>query len=179
VSGHALFGTVIGPCGVAWSDAGIRGLCLPEASASHTRERLGRHWPATQAASPPAAVQRAILDICALLRGESRDLLDVVLDMREIAPFNRRVYEIARHIPPGRTLTYGDIAERLGDASLARPVGHALGRNPFPIVVPCHRVLAAGGKAGGFSAPGGLRTKLRLLSIERARLGAEPDLFDA
>jgi methylated-DNA-[protein]-cysteine S-methyltransferase len=98
--------------------------------------------------------------------------------MTDVPAFNRRVYEIAREIPAGATLTYGEIATRLGDPRAARDVGEALGKNPFPIVVPCHRVLAAGGKSGGFSAPGGAATKLRMLSIERAQTGAAPTLFD-
>ena len=129
-------------------------------------------------ASPPPEVQHAIDDICALLRGEPRDLLDVQLDLREIPDFHRRVYDIARHIAPGATLSYGDVAQRLGEPGAARAVGQALGRNPFPIVVPCHRVLAAHAQAGGFSAPGGVATKLKLLTIERARFGSEPGLFD-
>jgi methylated-DNA-[protein]-cysteine S-methyltransferase len=123
-------------------------------------------------------VQRVIDDIVALLQGEAIDLSEVALDMSRVDEFERRVYEVARTIQPGATLTYGEIATRLGDRSLARDVGQAMGRNPFPIVVPCHRVLAAGGKAGGFSANGGLSTKLRMLTIERARTSDAPTLFD-
>src|SRR5262249_5102411 len=116
--------------------------------------------------------------IVALLGGERSDLSTAVLDMEPVEPFERRVYEIARTIGPGATLPYGEIATRLGDAALARDVGQALGHNPFPLIVPCHRVLGAGGKAGGFSANGGVTTKLRLLSIERARTSEQPTLFD-
>ena len=91
--------------------------------------------------------------------------------------FDRRVYEIARGIPPGRVLTYGEIASRLGTDN-ARAIGQALGRNPFAIIVPCHRVVAAGGKLGGFSAHGGATTKRRLLAIEDARRDESPTLFD-
>jgi methylated-DNA-[protein]-cysteine S-methyltransferase len=98
--------------------------------------------------------------------------------MDALPEFDRRVYEVARGIAPGATLSYGEIAARLGERGLARDVGQALGRNPFPIIVPCHRVLAAGGKAGGFSANGGVTTKLRLLTIERARTSDAPTLFD-
>jgi methylated-DNA-[protein]-cysteine S-methyltransferase len=122
-------------------------------------------------------VQRAIDDIVALLAGERRDLNHVRVDIADVPDFNRRVYDIARTIPPGATLSYGEIAERLGDKMLARDVGQAMGQNPVPIIVPCHRVLAAGGKMGGFSAPGGTKTKLRLLEIERAQPGG-PTLFD-
>jgi methylated-DNA-[protein]-cysteine S-methyltransferase len=128
--------------------------------------------------SAPPDVQDAIDGIVALLRGEASDLSEVVLVMEGLLEFERLVYEAARTIPPGATLTYGELAQRLGDAGLARAVGRALGRNPFPIIVPCHRVVAAGGRAGGFSAPGGVAAKLRLLNIERARTSAAPALFD-
>ena len=112
-----------------------------------------------------------------MLSGEPRDLNYVTIDAADVADFNRRVYAVARTIPAGSTLSYGEVAARLGDRMLARDVGQALGENPTPIVVPCHRVLGAGGKPGGFSAPGGIDTKLRLLTIEGAHLG-EPILFD-
>jgi methylated-DNA-[protein]-cysteine S-methyltransferase len=111
------------------------------------------------------------------LRGEPSDLSDVTIDVDKVPEFNRKVYDIARSIPPGATLTYGEIAERLGDKLLARDVGQALGQNPIPLIVPCHRVLAAGGKTGGFSAPGGVVSKLRLLTIEGAQPNG-PTLFD-
>ena len=114
----------------------------------------------------------------ALLQGEASDLTSVELDMARVPPFDRRVYEVARTIPPGSTLTYGEIATRLGERRLAREVGQALGQNPFAIVVPCHRVVAAGGKVGGFSARGGIRTKLRMLAIEGAPAAGLLPLFD-
>jgi methylated-DNA-[protein]-cysteine S-methyltransferase len=99
--------------------------------------------------------------------------------MARVSDFERQVYAIARKIPPGETLTYGDIAEKLGDKLLSRDVGQAMGKNPFPIVVPCHRVVAANGKLGGFSAAGGVDTKLKMLAIEGAAVGGQPDLFAA
>jgi methylated-DNA-[protein]-cysteine S-methyltransferase len=176
--GFTLFETDIGPCGIAWGERGVIAVQLPEADAARTRARLVRRCPDAREAPPPTDVSRAIDGIVALLRGEARDLSGVALDMGRIEEFDRRVYEIARTIPAGATLSYGEIAVRLGGRELARDVGQALGRNPFPIVVPCHRVLAAGGKAGGFSANGGVTTKLRLLTIERARTSAAPTLFD-
>lgn len=122
-------------------------------------------------------MRRAVDDIVGLLGGEARDLRYVEIDIHGVPEFNRRVYAIARTIPFGATLSYGEIAERLGDRMLAREVGQALGQNPMPIIIPCHRVLAAGGKIGGFSAPGGADTKLRLLAIEGAQPGG-PTLFD-
>lgn len=129
-------------------------------------------------ASPTPEVQKAIDALAALLRGEASDLSAVTLDMRRVPPFHRRVYEVARTIPPGSTLSYGEIAARLGGFEAARAVGQALGRNPFPIIVPCHRVVAARGQIGGFSAPGGVTTKLRLLAIEGAQSSAQLSLFD-
>jgi methylated-DNA-[protein]-cysteine S-methyltransferase len=136
-----------------------------------------RRFAGAQEAKPPVHVQQAIDGVVALLRGEKRDLNDVTIDTEDLPEFNRRVYVIARTIPPGSTLTYGEIAERLGDKLLAREVGQALGQNPIPLIVPCHRVLAAGGKTGGFSAPGGVVSKLRLLTIEGAQPNG-PTLFD-
>jgi methylated-DNA-[protein]-cysteine S-methyltransferase len=175
---YTLFNTAIGVCGIAWGDHGIAGVQLPEADERKTRARLMRRNPQARDAPPPAEVQRTIDGIIALLRGERGDLSAAALDMERVEPFERRVYEIARTIAPGATLSYGEIATQLGDAALARDVGQALGRNPFPLIVPCHRVLAAGGKAGGFSANGGVTTKLRLLTIERARTSDVPTLFD-
>ena len=172
----ALFDTVIGWCGVAWSERGIVGVQLPEGGEQATRSRLRRRFPDAGEAVPPAPVQHVISQIVALLDGERPDLRQAVLDPAAVPDFNRRVYDVARSIPAGSTWTYGEVAERLGDHSLARDVAQALGQNPFPIIVPCHRVMAAGGKTGGFSAPGGVRTKLRLLSIERAQPGG-PALF--
>jgi methylated-DNA-[protein]-cysteine S-methyltransferase len=170
-SGFALFATAIGHCGIVWSERGIAGVQLPEGGEGATRRRVQRRFPAAHAAAPPPDVQRVIDDIVALLAGEPRDLSGVKLDTGAVSDFQHRVYAAARAIPAGSTLSYGEIAERLGGRLLARDVGEALGQNPFPIIVPCHRVMAAGGKMGGFSAPGGVRTKLRLLSIEGAQPG--------
>ena len=173
----AVFETAIGPCAVAWGSRGILAVLLPERSERATRARLLRKVPDALEAPPPPDVRRAVDGIVALLAGEARDLSGVALDMEEVPAFNRRVYEVARTIGQGRTLSYGEIARRLGDPGLARDVGQALGQNPFPIVVPCHRVLAAGGKLGGFSARGGAATKLRLLEIEGALEVEAPTLF--
>ena len=175
--GFALFDTAVGCCGVVWSGRGIVGVQLPERSEDATRNRVRRRFPAARGTAPPAAVQRAIDDMVALLKGEPRDLGGVTIDLRGVPDFHRRVYAAARTFGPGATATYGEIGERLGDRNLARDVAQALSQNPCPIIVPCHRVMAAGGKTGGFSAPGGVRTKLRLLSIEGAQYGA-PMLFD-
>ncbi len=172
--GFALFDTPIGRCGIAWSSRGIAGVQLPEGSDDATRARLLRQFPDAREGRPPPHAEAARDGIVALLRGERRDLGTLALDLEDLPPFHRRVYEVARAIPPGATLSYGEVAARLGAHGAARAVGQALGRNPFPIVVPCHRVLAAGGRVGGFSANGGAATKLRLLAIEGVRLDAVP-----
>jgi len=174
----ALFDTPVGACALVWGDRGLIGVLLPESSEAATRLRVRRRYADAVEAAPPPELQRVIERIHGLLNGARDDLEDVALDLREIPPFHRRVYEIARAIHPGQTRSYGEIANALGEPQAARAVGQALGANPFPIIVPCHRVLAAGSKAGGFSAPGGTRTKLRLLEIERAPLGGTPGLFD-
>ena len=180
-SGLALFDTAIGRCGVVWGDAGLRGVQLPEADDARTRARLAQKAPGACDSAMPEKVRRACEAMTALLDGEAIDLAFVALDMSGIPDFNHAVYDIARAIMPGETLTYGDIATKLGDKLLSRAVGKALGENPFPIVVPCHRVLAANGKTGGFSANGGVTTKFRMLAIERARIARNDDtpmLFD-
>jgi methylated-DNA-[protein]-cysteine S-methyltransferase len=178
--GHsfAIFDTAIGRCGIVWGALGITGVQLPMGSEDKTRTRIRQGHGELAEAPPPAAVQSAIEGIVELLAGKPNDLADVVLDLDGVPDFNRGVYDIARGIPPGQTLTYGDIAKRLGGVELSRDVGQALGRNPCPIVVPCHRVLAAGGKPGGFSANGGVVTKLKMLEIEGAPVNYTPSLFD-
>jgi methylated-DNA-[protein]-cysteine S-methyltransferase len=177
--GFALFDSPIGTCGVAWNDNGIAGMQLPAADADRTRAHVRRRWPSAIEAPPPAGVRRAIERVLALLDGAKDDLADIPLDLGDASEFNRRVYEVARAIPPGQTMTYGEIGRRLGvGPERAREIGQAMGSNPIPIIVPCHRVLAASGRMGGFSAPGGVATKRRMLEIERAAaVGAGP-LFD-
>ena len=176
--GFTLFDTPIGRCGIAWNEAGVAAVTLPEGREADTRARILKKCPDAHEAAPPPPVRRAIEDIVALLRGQATDLSAIVLDMTQVPPFHRRVYEYARTIGPGATLSYGEIATRIDSAGSARAVGQALGRNPFPIIVPCHRVLAAGGKLGGFSAKGGITTKLQLLTIEGAHAPEAPGLFD-
>lgn len=176
--GHCLFDTAIGPVGIAWGERGIVAVNLPEPSPAATRRRLlARHADAVEA-EPPRAIRAVIDRIVALIAGEPVDLSDSPLDRSGLPDFNARVYDVALSILPGETLTYGEVARRIGEPGAAQAVGQALGRNPWPIIVPCHRVLAAGGRTGGFSANGGVDTKLKLLSIERARTAEAPTLFD-
>jgi methylated-DNA-[protein]-cysteine S-methyltransferase len=174
----ALFETAIGRCGIVWSQRGVVAVRFPEQGENAIRNRIARRFPQAHEAAPSEKTQRAIDDIVALLKGKQRDLKHIEIDLGDAPDFNRRVYEVARAIPPGKTLSYGEVAERLGDRNLARDVAQALGQNPVPIIVPCHRVMAAGRKTGGFSAPGGVQTKLKLLSIEGAQLEEAPMLFD-
>ena len=165
-SAYTLFDTAIGLCGIAWGDRGVIGVQLPETGGeARTRARVLRRFPDAREAAAPPDVRDAIDGIVDLLRGKASDLSTVSLDMDGVPEFNRRVYEVARTIPAGETLTYGEVAARLGDRGAARDVGRALGQNPFALIVPCHRVLAAS-DVGGFSAGGGVTTKLRLLTIE-------------
>ncbi|HET7882424.1 MAG TPA: methylated-DNA--[protein]-cysteine S-methyltransferase [Acetobacteraceae bacterium] len=175
--GAAFFETAIGLCGIVWNPRGIAGVQLPERDERATRSRLLRRFPEASEDAPPEPVRQAIDGIRGLLSGEAADLTAVALDLERMPPFHQRVYAVARGIAAGSTLSYGEIAERLGDKSLARDVGQAMGENPWPIIVPCHRVLAANGNVGGFSAAGGVTTKLRLLNIEHAQPGEAPTLF--
>jgi len=177
---YALFPTPLGFCGIAWSQQALTCVQLPEADEAATRRRMTCRFPELAEAPPPPFVLDAIAAITALLEGhpgEPRDLTHLPLDMAGVPPFHQRVYELARRIPPGETLTYGEVAQRLGEPGAARAVGQALGANPFAPVVPCHRVLGAQTGTGGFSAHGGLLTKLKMLEIEGARFGG-PGLFD-
>ncbi len=182
--GCAVFDTEIGTCGIVWNGRGIAGVQLPEATAAATRSRMLRKFPGAAVATPPPQVERAIDAIRALLRGEraevgeGRTLSEVALDLEDVPEFARSVYDVTRTIAPGRTLTYGEIAKRVGIPRDAREVGKALGDNPFPIIVPCHRVVAADGRMHGFSGSGGVKTKLRLLEIEGYEPIPGPSLFD-
>ncbi len=170
---YTLFQTALGTCGIAWGDDGIVALQLPEETAGATAARLLRGERAARAQLPAPSIQRTIDDITALLTGEPRDLQHATLAMTRLPAFHQRVYAIVRQIPPGHTRSYGEVAALCGRRHAARAVGQAMARNPFPIIVPCHRVLAAHGRSGGFSAHGGVTTKLRLLAIERAALGGK------
>jgi methylated-DNA-[protein]-cysteine S-methyltransferase len=175
---YALFDTPVGRCAIAWGEGGIAAVQLPERNEAAARARLAKRFPGVTESAPTGAIQVAIDDIVAMLQGKPADLSRIGLDMERISPFYRRVYEAAREIAPGTTLSYGELAQKIGSPGAARAVGQALGRNPFPIVVPCHRVLAAGGKVGGFSADGGIVTKLRLLRLERVHAADHQDQFE-
>jgi methylated-DNA-[protein]-cysteine S-methyltransferase len=144
----------------------IVGLQLPEARVADTRARIRDRFDGADEVAPPPSVEQVIDAVDASLRGESDDLADVPLALDDVPPFARRVYEVVRTIPAGETLSYGEVAVAVGSPGAARAVGQALGRNPFPVVVPCHRVLAAGGRIGGFTARGGTSIKAAMLAAE-------------
>jgi len=173
---YCLFETAIGACGVAWSECGVTRLQLPERSRSATERRLwggSAHGSAgvPPSAVPPSAVRAAIRLLERCFAGEPVDLSGVALDLSGVSPFHRKIYDAARALAWGKTATYGELAQRAGARDAARAVGQAMGKNPVPIIIPCHRVLAAGGKIGGFSAHGGASTKQRLLALEGVHLG--------
>jgi methylated-DNA-[protein]-cysteine S-methyltransferase len=175
---YTIFDTGIGRCGIAWGDAGIVGVQLPEAREIETRKRLFHLYPAAREMRPPLNIELAIEGVCALLRGAPCDFSDVTLDMGGIHVFNQRVYQITRAIPRGETRTYGEVAARLGASGAVHSVAQAIARNPFVIIVPCHRVLEAGGYPDKISPHGGVISKRRLLSIEGAGNPGSKTLFD-
>lgn len=177
-TGFAVFDTAIGPCGIAWGPRGITAMNLPEETADEVREALGRAQPGVSEAIPPDPVRGVIDRVRSVVAGDSvDDLADVPLDMSALSGFLQRVYAVTRTIAPGHTLTYGQVAERVGSPGAARAVGRAMGANPFPIIVPCHRVLGADGSIGGFSAHGGAATKRRMLLAEGVGEAEGPALF--
>ena len=175
---YTIFDTAIGRCGIAWAQSGIVGVQLPEAREIETRKRLFQLYPNARETRPPPNAEVAIEGIVALLRGEMSDFSDVTLDMGGIHAFDQRVYQIARRIPRGETLTYNEIAVHMGASGAVRSVAHAILRNPFVIIVPCHRVLEAGGYADKISPHGGQISKRRLLSIEGTGSPSSKTLLD-
>jgi methylated-DNA-[protein]-cysteine S-methyltransferase len=173
----SLFPTPLGDCGIAWSEDVVVATCLPDNNSADTTDRLVARTGATRG-EPSLAIRQAITSITTLLEGARTDLTFITCDFSRIDSFATKVYTIARAIPAGETLTYGAIAEQIGDKQLAQAVGRVLGRNPFPIIVPCHRIIGANGKLTGFSANGGVQTKLKMLTIEGARIGVSLGLFD-
>lgn len=172
---YYLFETPIGACGIAWretADSGsqtvVTAVQLPEATRQATESRIARKFGSNRASAPPPEIAAVIEKIRLHLGGEVQDLRTVAVDLSDATPFFRQIYEATREIPPGQTRTYGEIAKAVGQPAAAQEVGQAMAKNPVPIIVPCHRVSAAGGKLGGFSAPGGPATKARLLALEGA-----------
>jgi len=173
---YTFFETTLGRAGLAWSDAGVYAVAFPGYALEKMRARFRRHAPdAEETADPPEKIRRLIADMIALFKGEPKNIAYAELDLSAAPEFDRSVWHETLKISPGDIKTYGDVARGLGDISLSRRVGQALGRNPVPIIVPCHRVVGADGAMTGFSAPGGAEAKRKLLKIEGA---LEPELFD-
>lgn len=174
---YCLFETPLGACGIAWretpesgSQAVVTAVQLPEPTSQATESRIARKAGSNQRSAPPPEIVAIIEKIRKHLQGEMQDFRSVALDLENVEPFFRQIYEATRQIPSGQTRTYGEIAKAVGQPAAAQEVGQAMAKNPVPIIVPCHRVAAAGGKLGGFSAPGGPATKAKLLAIEGAQV---------
>jgi methylated-DNA-[protein]-cysteine S-methyltransferase len=172
---YCLFETAIGACGIAWRESADSSshpvvvlLQLPEATSRLTESRIRRNSGSHQPSAPPPCIAEVIEKIRRHLQGQVQDFRDVAVDLDGVSAFASQVYEAARQIPPGQTRTYGEIAKALGQPAAAQEVGQALSKNPIPLIIPCHRVSAAAGKLGGFSAPGGRATKAKLLALEGA-----------
>jgi methylated-DNA-[protein]-cysteine S-methyltransferase len=175
---HHIFDTAIGPCGVAWNARGLTGVQLPEKDRATTERRLAAKAGSAGTAEPPPSVATIVADIQRYLAGEQVDFSAVAVDLDALDPYRQKLYGAMRSLAWGHTTTYGELAKQLGatDWEGARDVGEAMGRNPVPVVIPCHRVLAAGGKLGGFSAHGGAKTKAKLLALEGVHLDGGPRL---
>lgn len=172
---YALFETAFGCAAIAFGPRGVLAVSFPSTD-DDARRRILRRAKGAKEAPPEGEIAALVDDIAALFRGEPRDFSSARLDLDGIDDFERRVYGRTRAIPIGAVSTYGEIARALGDVALSQRVGQALGRNPFPVIVPCHRVIGADGRMTGFSAPGGTSAKRRLLKLEGA---LTPDLFDS
>jgi methylated-DNA-[protein]-cysteine S-methyltransferase len=173
--GQLVFETALGFVGIAWSARGLTRLSLfqrERASVERRIERLG--VAAGSDGNPPGWVAALVRDIKAYAQGEAIDFAGVPVDLAGVGDFRLAIYEAARKLAYGETTTYGELAKRAGHPGLPRETGQALGANPVPLVIPCHRILAAGGKIGGFSAPGGSTTKERMLALEGVRVGPPP-----
>lgn len=173
---YHLFDTAIGRCGIAWSDRGVTRFQLPMSDPNATEQRIGRN---ATPQIPPPAIAAAIEEAKRYFAGERIDFSTVPVDLGRVEPFQRSIYDALRKVGFGETVTYGELAKRAGVTApqAAQDVGVAMARNPVPLIIPCHRVLAAGGKIGGFSAPGGAETKQRMLALEGVFPGNQPRLL--
>ena len=172
--GHAVFETVLGFMGIAWSEKGLTRLCLPQKSRDSIERRLLRFDGAIMSGESPQWVRDLIEGIKAYTAGETVAFDQVPVDLRGVDDFRHAIYDAARKLAFGEVTTYGELAKRAGHPGLARETGAALGANPVPLVIPCHRIMAAGGKIGGFSAPGGSATKEKMLGLEGVQIGPPP-----
>jgi len=175
VQHYHIFETTLGFCAIAWSDKGISRFRLPEANAEATEQSLLRRLPDATPATPPLAIAAAVAAAQRYFCGEKTDFSAVPVDLGKQTELFEKIYAAARQLGYGETTTYGEMAKRFGDDwEIAREVGQAMAKNPIPLIIPCHRVLAAGGKVGGFSAPGGAATKVKMLELEGVYLAPKP-----
>ena len=177
--GSHIVGTALGFVGIVWNDSGLTRLCLFDSNRASVERRLerlepGAPEPALRDEPMPAWVATLVAGIRAYAEGEEIDFSGVPVDLTDVDDFRRAIYDAARALAFGETTTYGELARRAGHPGLPRETGQALGSNPVPLVIPCHRILAAGGKIGGFSAPGGAAAKERMLALEGVKLGPSP-----
>ena len=166
----AIFDTALGAFGIGWTDKGLARVLLPGDDNAKMRESLGREGGAP--GEPTRAISALMDRIEDYAEGERVEFFDIALDLAGVPDFHRRAYDMLLQVKWGETLTYGELARRLGDVNLSRAVGQAMGANPVPLIIPCHRVLAGNGKPGGFSAPGGALSKVRMLALEGVVVGA-------
>lgn len=173
---YHVFETAHGFGAIAWNDIGVTHFQLPSQSADTTARNLLRRVSGAAPETPTPEISEIIVAVHRYYDGEAIDFSDIRVDLSDLSDFSKRIYLALRHVAWGKTTTYGALAKELGinDWEGARDVGQAMGKNPVPLIIPCHRVLAAGGKIGGFSAPGGAETKLRMLELEGVRVGPEP-----
>lgn len=173
-TGHRVFETALGFVGIAWSDAGLTRLCLFQSDPAAVERRLEKLGAAANDGAVPDWIEALVRDIRAYAGGEDVDFSGVPVDLSGVDDFQLAIYAAARKLAFGETTTYGELAKRAGHAGLPRETGQALGANPVPLVIPCHRITAAGGKIGGFSAPGGSATKEKMLRLEGVQVGPPP-----
>lgn len=170
---YHVFETAGGYCGIAWNDIGITRFQLPTRSADATERNVLRRVPGAERGEPSPAISEVIIAVQRYFDGEAIDFSNVALDLDGQDEFFRQIYHALRRVGWGHTTTYGSLAKALGaDPQAARDVGQAMAKNPVPLIIPCHRVLAAGGKVGGFSAPGGATAKVHMLELEGVHVGA-------
>ncbi len=174
---YTLFDTALGVCGLAWSDRGLTRLQLPEIDSKATEARLAAWDPSATSADPTAEMATAVALLQRYFDGQRIDLNDITLDLGDISPFYKAVYAATRKLGWGETTTYGELAAQVGSPGAARAIGQAMSRNPVPIIVPCHRVLASGARPGGFSSFGGTLTKGRLLAMEGVTIATSAPLL--
>ena len=172
---YHVFETALGFAGIAWNDAGIVRFRLPDPDRAAAEKQFGKAEPA----DPPPAIAAVVAQAQRYFAGERIDFTPIDLDLRNVDPFRRAVYEALRKVGFGETVTYGELAKRVGanEPQAAQDVGVAMARNPVPLIISCHRVLAAGGKLGGFSAPGRTETKQKMLALEGVFIGDQSRLL--